>query len=191
MDETAEARDAAPGDENGGEADGVAVRPYESRDFEGVVAMYADYPRDQRAMGIPPLGGREAVAEWVEGLVDRGRNVVAVVADGTEAGEETDRDGESDDGRSAEVVGHAVLVPADGPAPELAVFVAPTHQNRGVGTALCAALVEAGRAAGHDRIVLSVTDANRRARRLYEKLGFEVTSDPPEKLWREMALELE
>ena len=153
------------------EGDAVTVRPHESRDFEGVVAAYVAFPTDQREMGIPPLGGRKAVAEWVEGLVDRGRNVVAVAGD--------------------EVVGHAVLVPADGPAPELAVFVAPAYQNRGVGTALCEALVDAGVAAGHERLVLSVTDANRWAQRVYEKLGFEVESNPPEKLWREMALELE
>lgn len=156
------------------EGDAVTVRPYESGDFEGVVATYEAFPADQRAMGIPPLGGREAVAEWVEGLVDRGRNVVADVGDGGGDG----------------VVGHAVLVPADDPAPELAVFVAPAYQNRGVGTALCEALVDAAVAAGHERIVLSVADANRRAQRVYEKLGFEVASDPSEKLWREMVLEL-
>ena len=41
---------------------------------------------------------------------------------------------------------------------------------------------------GHAGLVPSVTDANRRAWRVSEKLGFEVASDPPEKLRREMAL---
>lgn len=61
---------------------------------------------------------------------------------------------------------------ADG-VPELSIGVEPGHRGQGVGRALLVALLEAARAAGHDRISLSVEPENRAAL-LYKSLGFEV-----------------
>ncbi len=59
---------------------------------------------------------------------------------------------------------------ADG-VPELSIGVDPPHRGRGVGTALCRALLDEAAATGIARVSLSVEHANA-ARRLYERLGF-------------------
>jgi ribosomal protein S18 acetylase RimI-like enzyme len=52
--------------------------------------------------------------------------------------------------------------------------VAPSFEGRGAGRALMEALIELARERGGRRMTLRVFSANERARRLYEKLGFEV-----------------
>jgi ribosomal protein S18 acetylase RimI-like enzyme len=51
--------------------------------------------------------------------------------------------------------------------------VDPAHEGRGIGQALMEALIEEARARGGLRMTLRVFAANERARRLYERLGFE------------------
>jgi len=65
------------------------------------------------------------------------------------------------------------------------IYVLPAHQNRGIGTALVRRLAEEARAAGKPlRVrVLAVNPV----RRLYEREGFAVTSETPERVlmeWR-------
>ncbi|MFC6724629.1 GNAT family N-acetyltransferase [Halobium palmae] len=153
----------------------AAIREYRPTDRASLTTMYVEFPAQQREMGLPPLGGRDRVASWLDRILERGRNVVATVAGHAEF----------DDGS---VVGHAVVSPTMESTPELAVFVRPAFQNRGVGTRLCATIVELARVNGHDGIMLRVAESNRRAVRVYEKLGFEVTEDPSEKPWQEMRL---
>jgi ribosomal protein S18 acetylase RimI-like enzyme len=62
---------------------------------------------------------------------------------------------------------------AEGEAVLLAAAVRRDRQSRGIGTALMAAAEEHVCARGLDAIVLGVEDANPRARRLYERLGYE------------------
>lgn len=52
------------------------------------------------------------------------------------------------------------------------VFVAPSHAGQGVGRGLIRAVMHALAAQGHDTLTLAVTRRNRRARRLYGRLGF-------------------
>lgn len=137
--------------------------------------MYVEFPAHQREMGLPPLGGRDRVTSWLDRILNRGRNVVATVTG----------DDEIEDGS---VIGHALVSPTMESTPELAVFVRQAFQDRGVGTALCAAIVEVARANGHDGVMLRVGESNGRAVHVYGKLGFEVTEDPPEKPWQEMRL---
>jgi ribosomal protein S18 acetylase RimI-like enzyme len=61
---------------------------------------------------------------------------------------------------------------ADG-VPELSIGVVPGQRGRGIGRALLTAVIDAARAAGHDRISLSVEPANRAAQ-LYRSVGFDV-----------------
>ena len=51
--------------------------------------------------------------------------------------------------------------------------VAEPHRGRGIGTALMAAFENQARANGFKTLSLEVIDANPRARRLYERLGYE------------------
>jgi len=53
------------------------------------------------------------------------------------------------------------------------MYVAPERGGRGIGEALLAHIIgEARRAAGLEQLVLTVTDTNAAARRLYQKAGF-------------------
>lgn len=62
--------------------------------------------------------------------------------------------------------------------------VRPTHQGRGVGTALIAEAERIAGAHGYHRICLGVGIDNPDARRLYERLGFEEWSDDAAELGR-------
>jgi ribosomal protein S18 acetylase RimI-like enzyme len=52
------------------------------------------------------------------------------------------------------------------------IVVAPAAESRGVGAALMAAAEDWGRSRGFRLLSLHVFDANRRARALYERLGY-------------------
>ena len=56
--------------------------------------------------------------------------------------------------------------------PELTIAVEPRGRGRGIGGALLARLLDAGRAAGWPGVSLSVEDGNTGARMLYERVGF-------------------
>lgn len=78
-------------------------------------------------------------------------------------------------------VGWAVLLPADDPGygfvdaetPELSLTTFERYRGGGVGTALLTALIGEARRRSLPGVSLSVEDANP-ARRLYERVGFEV-----------------
>ncbi|MCP9953624.1 GNAT family N-acetyltransferase [Actinomadura madurae] len=52
------------------------------------------------------------------------------------------------------------------------LFTAPAHAGRGLGSGLVMATMHALAEQGHDTLTLAVTRRNRRARRLYDRLGF-------------------
>ena len=116
-----------------------------------LVTMYGAFDDDSRSQGVPPRGETQR-REWVETLLEEGLNVV-VRHDGA-------------------VVGHAVLMPADGTA-ELAIFVHPEYQSAGIGTRLIEVLLGHGQAHGVDHVWLSVAQTNRVAMQLYHGVGFE------------------
>lgn len=57
----------------------------------------------------------------------------------------------------------------------IAVYVTPAWRRRGLAAALSAAVVAGAREGGASEILLSVSDWNTGARRVYEGLGFEAT----------------
>lgn len=132
------------------------VRPFEDDDWEPAVRMYETFPPSERAQGLPPAT-RSGIETWLGGLRDEGVNVVA--------------------SGGADVVGHAVYTPAADRAPELAVFVDPAVQNRGIGTELCRQLIATAAAGGREALVLQVESRNTAAINLYRKLGFERETD--------------
>ena len=56
--------------------------------------------------------------------------------------------------------------------PEIAIAVVSTYRGRGVGALLMRALIDAARADGYARLMLSVDPHNAVAIRLYERVGF-------------------
>ena len=120
-------------------------------DPEPLVTMYADFDDDSRSQGVPPRT-ESAIREWLENLLADGHNVVVWHED--------------------EAVGHAVLVPV-GDEAELAIFVHPAYQSAGIGTELIRTLFGHGQANDLDHVWLAVSQTNRVAMKLYEKVGFE------------------
>lgn len=64
------------------------------------------------------------------------------------------------------------------------MYIAPSHQNRGIGTSLIRALAREARQFGKP-LRLRVLSVNP-ARRLYEREGFKVTSVTPERVFMEL-----
>ncbi len=64
----------------------------------------------------------------------------------------------------------------DEQTPELAIAVVPSKRGHGVGDELLQALCEKAKAAGYERLSLSVEPGNP-ARKLYERHGFEVVDE--------------
>ncbi|PAU84492.1 GNAT family N-acetyltransferase [Halorubrum salipaludis] len=129
------------------------IRPAVDEDAPYLVEMYERFGRADRAQGLPPVS-RNRCVDWVESMLAEGSNVVA------------ERDGE--------LFGHAMYTPSDAAVPELAVFVHPAMQGRGVGTELCRHVIADAAAGGRDGIVLHVETGNRVARSVYRTVGFEV-----------------
>ena len=139
-----------------GDARRITVRRYTDGP-EPLVAMYKGFTPEDRAQGVPPTKEPQ-IREWIEHLLEE--DCVNVVA--------------SHDGR---LVGHAILVPDEEEAFELAIFVLREYQGAGIGTALIEALLGAGREDGIDRVWLTVERWNNPATALYRKVGFEPTGN--------------
>ncbi|QHS17801.1 GNAT family N-acetyltransferase [haloarchaeon 3A1-DGR] len=118
-------------------------------DVDALVGMYADFGPDDRAQGIPPIG-TDRIRDWLTGL--EGIHVIAE--------------------HRREPVGHAVLVPVDADALELAIFVHPDYQGATIGTRTLGELLERGAEADATEIHLHVERSNRAAIALYRKYGF-------------------
>lgn len=129
------------------------IRPALPEDAPALAEMYERFGTANRAQGLPPVT-RQRRSEWIESLLSDGSNVVA------------ERDGE--------LFGHAAYTPTDVERPELAVFVHPSMQGRGIGTELCRHVIADATAAGREEIELHVEADNHVARRVYRSVGFEL-----------------
>ncbi len=134
---------------------GVAllVEPLSERHLAGLVSMYEGYSDRHRSMGLPPRS-RPAIESWLAELREHGSNFLA-------------RDGDR-------IVGHAAYTPTTDEEPEFVVFVDPDYHDRGIGTELCRQLVAHAAEGGYEALTLDVDAANRRAIRVYDRVGFEL-----------------
>lgn len=82
-----------------------------------------------------------------------------------------------------------VVVPAEGQAEIVAVWVQEQARGSGAADVLVQAAIDWAGEGGHD-LTLHVTEGNERARRFYERMGFELTGDAVARD-RDGALELE
>ena len=127
------------------------IRPAVREDAGPLAEMYEGFGLSDRAQGLPPANhGR--LTDWIDTMLTEGSNVVAE--------------------RGGEVFGHAMYTPTDADRPELAVFVHPDMQGRGVGTELCRHVIADAAVADRETIELYVERSNRVARNVYRKVGF-------------------
>lgn len=129
------------------------IRPAVLEDAAQLAEMYEGFGGQNRAQGLPPIT-RSRRATWIETLLTNGSNVVAE--------------------REGELFGHATYTPTEKDRPELAVFVHPSMQGRGLGTELCRHVVADAAAGNRDELTLHVETGNQVARSVYENIGFEV-----------------
>lgn len=131
---------------------GFVVREFCAADRPRLDAFYEAFEPKRAAQGLPPVGV-DRVARWLDSVLPHGTHLVV----------------EMDN----EMVGHALLVPTgEEHAAEYAIFLSRAIRGRGIGTEVNRIAVEAARAAGLDRLWLSVEPYNRPAIRSYEKVGF-------------------
>jgi diamine N-acetyltransferase len=128
-----------------------SAHDYEPSDRTALIAMYTDFEPKRAAQGLPPVGENK-IAQWLDGVLKKGRHLVVVVDD--------------------VVRGHIMLIPMEDGTLELANFLHQSVRNRGIGTALNALAIRLAREAGHTRVWLSVEPGNKAAVRSYEKAGF-------------------
>lgn len=151
----------------------IRLRAYDGGEDEreALREMYEAFDPADRAQGIPP-SRPEKLEDWLDRiLVTECCNVFAWDGD--------------------DVVGHATLVPENGPESpyELAIFVLQSHQGAGIGTALMESILGQGADEGISQVWLTVERWNRSAVGLYEKIGFETTD--AESFELEMAIRLD
>lgn len=134
----------------------ILITPLEDDHVERLVAMYESFDATDRANNLPPRT-RGRIRAWLDGLTDRGWNLVAWHDD--------------------RAVGHVGIAPATAVEPELLVFVADAYRGRGVGTELLKQLVAYTAVRGYDALELAVERNNERAISVYENLSFEVAEE--------------
>lgn len=124
-------------------------------ELDRLVDMYTTFDPKDRAQGIPP-GREDRIRSWLETiLTEEAVNVIAW-ADGA-------------------VAGHAMLVPDDAGAYELAIFVHQEYQEAGIGKQLIRCLLGEGARQGVALVWLTVERWNEAAVSLYRDVGFETT----------------
>lgn len=138
------------------EGTAYVIRPYEPADRDPLVDMYDTIESVSRTMGLPP-SSRPAIEDWLDGLVDRGWNLIA-------------REGDR-------MVGHVGVAPATADDPQFVIFVHDDRQNRGLGTELVNHTVAYAADRDYDALTLSVSTGNRRAIHVYRNVGFEPAGD--------------
>ncbi|MEJ2503327.1 MAG: GNAT family N-acetyltransferase [Gemmatimonadota bacterium] len=130
---------------------GFTLRPLGPGDRTELETMYEVFEPKRVAQGLPPDAADQR-ARWLDSILSDGLHLLVEI-DGA-------------------ICGHGMLLPFSPDAAELANFLHQSIRDRGIGTALNRALVQAGRERGLRRIWLSVEPSNQRAIRSYEKVGF-------------------
>lgn len=130
---------------------------------DGALLELYDCGNAGHSLSFPPYSTRESIAAWLDGIVERGRNVVAL------------------DGRR--LVGHAVLTPSSVEEPEFGVFVDPGYRGRGLASELLRHAIAYAAADGYRGVVMSVSRENRAMRSIATAHGFEVVDTPDPDDW--------
>jgi len=114
--------------------------------------MYEAFEPKGLECGLPPPDG-EVRMRWINHVVAELFNVLALY--------------------KGRVVGHSALDLSDARScPEYLIFIQKGFRNLGVGTALSAIMKKVAEEAGCEKVVVTVRTANRRAIKVFERVGF-------------------
>ncbi len=116
---------------------------------------------------------------WYKEMGDPDRLHLVAVIDEPDTGVEAEGGDDSNSG-SELVVGHAGLLYLVGVAHVSNVAVDPEYQHQGIATRLLIELLERARAHGSTAVTLEARAANKRAHRLYSRLGFQPLGTSPD-----------
>jgi len=133
--------------------DAILVGAVDEKTRQGLIDMYLAYRPRNSFQGLPPASDKACV-QWVEGMLAQGLNAVALSL-------------------GAGVVGHMALFPVDEQVCEMLVVVSPQFQNIGIGTQLTRYSVQLAYELGFEKMWLSVSATNVKAKHVYKKCGFE------------------
>jgi ribosomal protein S18 acetylase RimI-like enzyme len=151
-----------------GEGRSITIDVVDPSDRTLLLGMYREFDPEDRAQGIPPIDDH-AIERWLDNVIEEDCHGVLARHDG-------------------DAVGHAMLVPDEQDAHELAIFVLGRYQSAGIGTMLVRTLLGHAQDIGLDRVWLTVERWNDAAIALYKKVGFEVCSS--ESFEMEMSIRL-
>lgn len=128
------------------------VKGFSPEDLNRLMEMYSCFSPKGSFQGMPPCDG-DACCRWVETLIERGENLIAV--------------------QDKKVTGHAVLLP-DGRMEdaEFLIFVSRAKRGRGMGSRLTGRALKRARKLEIKKIWLTVDAYNFRATGLYRKYDF-------------------
>ena len=130
----------------------IKIRAYEASDFEGLRKMYDAFEPKGLECGLPAPDDRVRL-RWLNSVVSGLFNVLAI--------------------HKGRIIGHSGLDLTCSPlCPEFFIFIQKGFRNLGIGTALSGVMKKVAQEAGCQKVVLTVRTANRRAIKVFEKVGF-------------------
>ncbi len=134
---------------------------------DDLVEMYDEFDPPGIAHGLPPVG-ESRIRDWLD-VLSAGFHAVARYR-----------------GR---IVGHAVLVPTEESAHELAIFVHQDYRKAGIGTTVLTEVLKMARRRDVPTVRLYVERSNDAAIGLYRSFGFEAEPSGPGELEMRLALD--
>lgn len=132
----------------------VLIRQYTPEDRKALDEMYRRFEPRGAGKGLPPIR-QEKTERWLNHIGANAQNLIALST--TEPGR---------------VAGHAILAEGDDRDVELALFVHQDYRERGIGTMLIRASIEAARQKGYKRLWATCSPDNSAIIHMCRKCGF-------------------
>ncbi|MFB0521371.1 MAG: N-acetyltransferase family protein [Desulfatiglandales bacterium] len=129
----------------------ITIIPYEEIYLTSLIHMYDTYNPPGSVLGLPPLD-REKRHQWVQDMINRGTNLVALYGD--------------------IVIGHASLFSMPVNWAEYFIFIHQDFQRQGIGTAITFYVIDWAKQESLSTIWLTVERKNYVAISLCRKAGF-------------------
>ncbi len=146
----------------------IVIEPLHEKHNEQLVQMYLAFEPKASFSGLPPADAA-ACRAWVDNMISRGGNLVALAFD-------------------RGVVGHAGLFPVDADTCEMLIVVAPSYQNVSIGTELVRCSIQVSHELAFKHLWACVETRNLRIQHVLRKCGFDLLRSDDDEI--EMRLNL-